>query len=90
MPERIRKNQRQREFVKGAEAAGNEVIIRGLPFAITVPRGTIPTQDNVKFIWVKRPTRARRSTRETGLTKHSLKAISILEIIGLGKMVVRI
>ena len=50
MPERIRKNQRQREFVKGAEAASNEVISRGLPFAITIPRREVPTQENTKNV----------------------------------------
>lgn len=90
MPERIRKNQRQREFVKGAEAAGQEVLIRGLPFAITVPRGTQPTYDNVKFVWVRRPVKSRRADREKGLTKHALKVISLFEAIGLGKMVTKL
>jgi len=89
MPERIRKNQRQREFIRGAEASGNEVISRGLPFAITIPRTVAPTQENVKFVWVRRPV-TRRAGKEGGLTKRQLKVISILEAVGLGKMVVRI
>lgn len=89
MPERIRKNQRQREFIKGAEAAGNEVISRGFPFAITIPRRETPTQENTKFVWVRRPV-AGRTTKERGLTKHQLKVIAILEAVGLGKMLVRI
>lgn len=90
MPERIRKNQRQREFMRGAEAAGQEVIVRGLPFAITIPRSGTPTIDNVKFVWVRRPVASRRTTREKGLTKHALKVISVLETIGLGKMVTKL
>ena len=89
MPERIRKSQRQREFIKGAEAAGNEVISRGFPFAITIPRMATPTQDNVKFVWVRRPV-VRKTTKDAGLTKHQLKVIAILEAVGLGKMIVRI
>lgn len=89
MPERIRKHQRQREFIKGAQAAGNEVISRGLPFAITIPRVAAPTQDNVKFVWVRRPV-VKKTTKDAGLTKKQLKVISILEAVGLGKMVVRL
>jgi hypothetical protein len=89
MPERIRKNQRQREFVRGAEAAGNEIISRGLPFAITIPRREPPTQENTKFIWIRRPV-VKKTTKDAGLTKKQLKVISILEAVGLGKMVVRI
>ena len=89
MLERIRKNQRQREFIKAAQVAGNEVISRGLPLAITIPRMAAPTQENTKFIWVRRPV-AGRTGKERGLTKHQLKVIAILEAVGLGKMVVRI
>lgn len=89
MPERIRKNQRQREFVRGAEAAGNEIISRGFPFAITIPRREAPTQENTKFVWVRRSV-AGRTTKERGLTKHQLRVIAILEAVGLGKMIVRI
>ena len=89
MADRIRKNQRQREFIKGAEAAGNEIIHRGMPFAITIPRQERPTQENTKFVWVRRPV-ATRSAKERGLTKHQLKVIAILEAVGLGKMIVRI
>lgn len=88
MPERIRKIQRQREFIKGASAAGNQIVTRGFPFAVTVPRMQAPTQDNVKFIWVRRPT-AKRAI-DSGLTKQQLKMIALLEAVGLGKMVVRI
>jgi len=89
MPERIRKSQRQREFIKGAEAAGNEVISRGFPLAITIPRTATPTQDNVKFVWVRRPVAGRKG-KEGGLTKNQLRVIAILEAVGLGKMIVRI
>ena len=88
MPERIRKYQRQREFIKGAQTAGNEVISRGFPLAITIPRMAVPTQENTKFVWVRRP--HRKTTKDAGLTKHQLKVIAILEAVGLGKMIVRI
>jgi len=88
MPERIRKIQRQREFIKGAASSGNQIITRGFPFAITIPRMQAPTQDNTKFVWVRRPTVTRKA--DAGLTKQQLRVISILEAIGLGKMLVRI
>lgn len=90
MIERRGKNQRQKEFIRAAWAAGNEVISRGLPMAITIPRAAKSlTQDNVKFVWVRRPV-ASRSGKERGLTKNQLKVIAILEEAGLGKMVTRI
>jgi len=87
MPERYYQRQRQREFVKAAQAAGNEVVLRGFPVAITIPRAQAPTQDNVKFVWLRRPG---GKGAEAGLTKKQLRMISILQAIGLGKMVVKL
>ena len=73
--------------MKAAQAAGNEVVLRGFPVAITIPRAQAPTQDNVKFVWLRRPG---GKGKDGGLTKKQLKVITILEAIGLGKMVVRL
>lgn len=89
MVERSRRNLRRREFVRQAEGAGQEVILKGFQFAITTPRGQVPTQDNVKFIWVRRPVESRKLP-DRGLTKNQLRVIRLFEAIGLGKMVARL
>lgn len=86
--EKIYKHQKKRELKKQVDQGGQEFITRGFPSGIIIPRATAPTMDNVKFVWIRRDTRARNDA-DRGLTKNQLRIIRLFEKIGLGKMIIK-